>query len=90
MSKPDETLRHLLLDAVIDGEIGNGIVVSVADLKSKFADRYSENYLNTFLANSEMEADTSGYRQFTFRIGEGVYRIHPVELLYRMRDRKLV
>jgi hypothetical protein len=90
MNKAEETLKNSLLDAMIDGVIGSGIVVSVADLKTTFSGQYSDNYLNTFLANSEMEALTSGYPAFTSRIGEGLYRIHPVELLYRMRDRKLV
>lgn len=87
----DESLRNVLLDAVIDGGFGNGIVVSTPELKAKFGGgEYSENYLNTFLANSEMGALTAGYRRFTIRVGEGVYQIHPVELLYRMRDRGLV
>lgn len=86
----DESLRNVVLDAVIDGTFGNGIVVSVSELKAKFGGDYSENYLNTFLANSEIGALTAGYRRFTIRIDEGVYQIHPVELLYRMRDRGLV
>lgn len=87
----NESLRNVLLDAVIDGEFGKGIVVSVSELKAKFGgDDYSENYLNTFLANSEMGALTAGYRRFTIRVDDGVYQIHPVELLYRMRDRCLV
>lgn len=86
----DDSLRNKVLDAVIDGEFGKGIVVSVSELKARFGEEYSVNYLNTFLANSEMEALTAGYRRFTIRVGEGVYQIHPVELLYRMRDRGLV
>jgi len=87
----NDSLRSVVLDAVIDGTFGKGIVVSVSELKAKFGGgEYSENYLNTFLANSEMGAWTAGYRRFTIRIDEGVYQIHPVELLYRMRDRGLV
>jgi len=87
----DESLRNLLLDAVIDGNFGKGIVVSTADLKAKFAGgNFSDNYLATFLPNSEMGALTAGYRRFTIRIDDGMYQIHPVELLYRMRDRGLV
>ena len=88
-----DSLRNVVLDAVIDGKFGKGIVVSVSDLKAKFGGgegEYSENYLNTFLANSEMGALTAGYRRFTVRVDAGVYQIHPVELLYRMRDRGLV
>ena len=88
---PEESLRNALLDAVIDGEFGKGIVVSVSELKAKFGGgEYRENYLNTFLANSEMGALTAGYRRFVIRVSEGVYQIHPVELLYRMREKKLV
>ena len=83
-------LRMLLLDAVIDGGFGSGIVVSVADLKTTFAGKFKEKTLDTFLSNSEMGALTSGYHRFTIRIDKGLYQIHPVELLYRMRDRKLV
>jgi hypothetical protein len=87
----NDSLRNVLLDAVINGEFGNGIVVSVSELKATFGGgEYSENYLNTFLANSEMGALTAGYRRFTIRVDDGVYQIHPVELLYRMRDRGLV
>ena len=90
MAKSEEILRNLLLDAVIDGEFGSGIVVSVADLKTTFAGKFKEKKLDTFLSNSEMGALTSGYHRFTIRIDKGLYQIHPVELLYRMRDRKLV
>ena len=87
----NNSLRNVVLDAVIDGEFGKGIVVSVSELKAKFGGgEYSENYLNTFLANSEMGALTAGYPRFTIRVGEGVYQIHPVELLSRMRERGLV
>jgi len=87
----NDSLRSVVLDAVIDGNFGKGIVVSVSELKAKFGGgEYSENYLNTYLANSEMGALTAGYRRFTIRVDEGVYQIHPVELLYRMRDRGLV
>jgi hypothetical protein len=87
----DETLRNVLLDAVIEGKLGNGIIVSTAELKAYVADgKFSDNYLATFLPNSEMGALTAGYRRFTIRVDEGVYQIHPVELLYRMRDRGLV
>ncbi len=87
----DETLRNALLDAVIDGKFGKGLVVSVAELKTYFTESgFSDSYLQTFLPNSEMGALKAGYRRFTIRIGEGVYQIHPVELLYRMRDRGLV
>ena len=62
----DETLRNVLLDAVIDGELGNGIVVSTAELKAYAGDgKFSDNYLATFLPNSEMGALTAGYRRFT-------------------------
>ena len=90
MTKSAEILRNLLLDAVIDGEIGKGIVVSVAELKSKFFGKFEDSTLDTFLSNSELGALTSGYHRFTIRISKGLYRIHPTELLHRMRDRKLV
>lgn len=90
MTKAVETLKNSLLDAIIDGEFGNGIVVSVADLKSTFAGKFEDSTLETFLPNSELGALTSGYHRFTIRISKGVYRVHPAELLDRMRDRKLV
>lgn len=90
MAKAVEILRNLLLDAIIDGEIGNGIVVSVADLKATFAGKFEDSTLETFLPNSEMGALTSGYHRFTIRISKGMCRIHPTELLDRMRTRQLV
>lgn len=89
-SKKCKALRELILNAVIDGELGVGLVVTRHQVMEKFKDKYSDKYLSVILANSEMDAKTSGYPPFTIRIEEGMYRIHPVELLYRMRDRGMI
>jgi hypothetical protein len=90
VSNPEKALRELILNAVIDGELGTGLVVTRQQVMEKFKGKFADNYLSTILANSEMGAKTSGYPPFTIRIADGKYQIHPVELLYRMRDRELI
>lgn len=88
--KVEQALREQILNAVIDGELGDGLVVTRQQVMEKFKGKFSDNYLSVILANSEMGAKTSGYPPFTIRIDEGKYRIHAVELLYRMRDRGMI
>ena len=90
VSNPINTLRKSIIDGVIDGTLGSGIVVTRQQVMSEFNGKFKDNYLSVILSNSEMDANQKGYRPFTIRIAEGKYQIHPVELLYRMRDRKLI
>jgi hypothetical protein len=90
VSNPIKTLRVSIIDAVIDGTLGNGIVVTRQQVMSEFNGKFADKYLSVILSNSEIDANQKGYRPFTIRIDEGKYQIHPLELLYRMHDRKLV
>ncbi|PWB32890.1 hypothetical protein DCO48_12270 [Pseudomonas sp. SDI] len=83
------TLREKLLDAVIDGQLGNGLVVTRQAFIHHFKE-VTESYTGVFLANSEISQDHSPtYEKFTQRLEVGVYRIHPQALLERMNERKL-
>lgn len=85
------TLRNRLLDAIIDGQLGNGITVTRQDFMRFFSE---ENPATTgcFLSNSEIitgSPHSPTYTHFTQRITEGKYRIHPAALLARMNERDL-
>lgn len=84
-------LRERFLDAIIDGKIGKGLVVTRQEFMQYFS---SDNAATTgvFLSNSEMESGilhSPTYTHFTQRISEGVYRVHPNALLTRMNERGL-
>lgn len=85
------TFRNRFLDAMIDGQLGNGLVVTRQDLMAFFS---NDNPLTTgcFLSNSEIETGghSPTYRHFTIRIGEASYRIHPSALLARMVERGIL
>jgi hypothetical protein len=86
------TLRERFLDAVIDGRIGNGIVVTRQDFISHFN---SDNPATTgcFLSNSELTTGarhSPTYDHFTMRVSEATYRVHPQALLERMQERGLL
>lgn len=84
------SLRNDVLDAVIDGRLGNGLVVTRQALIQLFSD-ITESYTGVFLSNSEMTTGLSSptYDHFTRRVGVGSYRIHPQALLQRMLEREL-
>jgi hypothetical protein len=81
------SLRTDVLDAVIDGRLGKGLVVTRQAVIQLFSD-VPETYTGVFLSNSEMTTGTSSptYDHFTQRIGVGTYRIHPQALLDRMSE----
>tara|TARA_B100001063_G_C16683078_1_gene512879 strand:+ start:127 stop:399 length:273 start_codon:yes stop_codon:yes gene_type:complete len=86
------TLRTRFLDAIIDGELGNGLVVTRQEFINYFSD---ENPKTTgcFLSNSEIDTGqphSPMYSHFTLRVDEGVYRVHPGALNARMVDRKIL
>jgi hypothetical protein len=84
------TLRNDVLDALIDGRLGNGLIVTRQALIQHFADM-TESYTGVFLSNSEMTTGLSSptYDHFTQRVGVGSYRVHPQALLQRMLEREL-
>ena len=86
------TLRERFLDAVIDGKLGSGLVVTRQEFMSYFSD---DNTATTgcFLSNSEIvtgQPHSPMYNHFTLRVSEGVYRIHPMALHARMLYRNLI
>jgi hypothetical protein len=86
------TLRNRFLDAIIDGQLGQGITVNRGDFLNYFRED-NPNTTGCFLSNSEMETGarhSPTYRHFTIRVREGVYQIHPAALEERMRKRGLI
>lgn len=85
------SLRDRMLDAMIDGKLGTGLVVTRQELITFFPD---ENPATTgvFLSNSEIETGkphSPTYKHFTERLAEATYRIHPQALLARLAERGL-
>ncbi len=85
------SLRDRFLDAVIDGKIGDGIIVTREQFMNFFG---QENPATTgcFLSNSEIETGSHSptYRHFTLRASKGSYRIHPDALKLRMEQRGIL
>jgi hypothetical protein len=84
------SLRERFLDAIIDGKLGQGIIVTRPQFIQYFKDD-PLTYTGVFLSNSEMDTGQhSDYIHFTLRIGKGIYRVHPVALYERMRERGIL
>jgi len=84
------TLRKRLLDAMLDGEFGSGLVVARQEFM-RFFDDVNEATTGVFLSNSEMEtgaAHSPTYTHFTQRVSEGRYRVHPAALAERLAQRE--
>lgn len=82
-------LRQRILDAVLDGELGAGVVVTRQQVIAHFQD-VSESYTGVVLSNAEMDTGTHSptWEHYTHRIGRGVYRISPTALAQRLRERQ--
>jgi len=86
------TLRDRFLDAMIDGHLGKGIVVSRKEFMEFFS---SDNPATTgvFLSNSEINTGaphSPTYVHFTLRVDEGRYRVHPQVIQERMQQRGIL
>lgn len=86
------TLRNRFLDAIINGELGNGITITRQDFINFFNE---ENPKTTgcFLSNSEIIAGAQhspDYTHFTLRVSEGKYYIHPGAIQNRMIERDIL
>ena len=86
------TLRDRFLDAIIDGQLGNGIVVTRQEFMQFFS---NDNPATTsvFLSNSEIHTGaphSPTYTHFTLRIQEGQYRVHPQVIQERMCRRGIL
>jgi hypothetical protein len=84
-------LRKRFVDAMIDGKIGNGLVVTRTELMQFFKDDNPDT-VGCLLSNSEMTTGTHSptYTNFTLRAARGTYRIHPAILMERMKERALL
>lgn len=83
------TLRERLLDAIIDGNFGNGITVTRKEFMNYFADENPDT-TGCFLSNSEITTGlphSPNYTHFTLRMDTGQYRIHPKAIEERMKER---
>lgn len=86
------TLKERFLDALIDGELGNGILVTRQEFMQHFS---NDNPATTgvFLSNSEIDTGaphSPTYIHFTLRVTEGKYRVHPQALQERMQQRGIL
>lgn len=80
-------LRKSILDAVLDGKLGNGLVVTRQEV-IKYFPEVSENFTGVILSNSELDAEHSDtYPKFTKRLEIGKYRILPTALAERLAER---
>lgn len=86
------SFRNRFLDAVIDGQVGKGIVITRQELMTYFSDENPDT-VGCFLSNSELDTGvlhSPGYLHFTLRIAPGEYRIHPDAIRARMIERGLI
>lgn len=86
------TLRDRFLDALIDGQLGKGIVVSRKEFMEFFPEDNSAT-TGVFLSNSEITTGaphSPTYTHFTLRVVEGLYRVHPQALQERMQQRDIL
>ncbi|MDD2108734.1 hypothetical protein NP554_21870 [Pseudomonas asiatica] len=83
------SLREAFLDAILDGTLGKGLLVTRQEVIALFPG-FSENYKKVFLSNSEMSTATHSptYKKFTQRVSDGIYRVHPQVLVERLSERE--
>ena len=86
------SLREDLLDGIINGKIGRGLVVTRKEFVEYFArSQYSEKYISSFLSDSELGSKHStSYEKFTMQVEEGKYCIDPFAVFQRMKDRGMI
>jgi hypothetical protein len=83
------SLRQEIIDAVIDGHIGQNGVVTRQEVIRYFRN-YAVSYTGVILSNSELNRGHSPtYETFTQRVGRGQYLIHPEIIAKRRMDRRL-
>lgn len=86
------TLKDRFLDALIDGQLGNGIIVTRQEVMRFFPD---DNPATTgvFLSNSEINTGSPHsptWSHFTLRVEDGRYRVHPQSIQERMQQRGIL
>lgn len=83
------SLRERLLDAILDGKIGKGLIVTRQEIIDYFSD-INEATTGVLLSNSEITTGalhSPTYKHFTQRLSKGVYRVHPLALAERLKQR---
>lgn len=87
----DTTLKQRFLAAVITGKLGTlnemgGAIVSLKEFRRYFSD-VDFNYAGSFLPGAVIETGqlSATRTQFVFRIGRGVYMVHP-DVIEEYRD----
>ena len=85
------SLREQFLDALIDGRLGRGGLVSRGEFMALFREE-KKTYTGVFLSNSEMRTGhhSPTYHHFTIRVSKGIYRVDPEAILERRRARGLI
>jgi len=75
-------LKERFLNAVVSGQLGHnddyGVVVELKDFKKYFNDIQTQ-YINSFLPAATIETGqhSISHTKYLFRIGKGLYRVHP-------------
>lgn len=79
----EATLKQRFLQAIVAGKLGKinengGAVVSLREFRSYFND-VDFNYAGSFLPGAVIEEGqfSTSHTRFVFRIGRGVYLVHP-------------
>lgn len=83
------SIHDLLLDAMLDGQIGKGLIVTRQEVMD-FFEKIKKSYTGVLLSNAEMDTSEHSptWRKYTRRVAKGVYRIHPIALANRLNSRK--
>lgn len=82
-------LKQRFLNAVIQGELGRvdeeGVIVTLKQFKTCFSD-IKTDYINSFLPASTIERGrhNMSHTKFVFRLGKGVYRVHPLAIMQQL------
>jgi transcriptional regulator with XRE-family HTH domain len=81
-------LRQRILDAVLDGKLGTGVVVTRPEVMAYFPE-INKAYTGVVLSNAEMDTGSHSptWEHYTHRIARGVYRVSPTALAERLRER---
>ena len=71
------SLLNNIIDDFIDKKIGDGNIVTVRDVRMRYKGKYTEEYLRSVLSSV----------RFIKRVGCGVYKISPMIIERRKKER---
>ena len=79
----EPTLKQRFMEAIVTGKLGKnnrqgGVIVSLREFRSYFSD-VDFNYAGSFLPGAVIEQGqfSASHTRFVFRVGRGVYLVHP-------------